>query len=1026
MNLIDKVNYVRKTCLVRVVTCLISFVLPLIVMGQQTNVSGVITDVDGEPLIGASVVIKGTTTSAVSDFDGKYALEVKDGATAVLIFSFVGYTKQEVAVNRRNIINIVLKDNSTLEEVVVTALGIKRSDKSISYNVQQFSGNDVNKIQDANFVNNLNGKVAGVTINSSSSGAGGASRVVMRGVKSISGNNNALYVIDGVPMPNLSSESPDDIFEGAGQTGDAISNLNSDDIESISVLTGPSAAALYGSSASNGVILVTTKKGKEGKLSINISNNTTFSNPLLLPRFQNTYSPSEQGSYYSWGEKLATPSSYKPADFFRTGVYQSNSISLSTGTKQNQTYASAGLVKSEGIVRNNDYERYNFSLRNTSTFFNNKVTMDAGFMASFVNEHNMVAQGQYFNPLIPAYLFPAGDDFEKVKIFKRYDASRNIQTQFWPYEAGFSMQNPYWITDNNNFINNKNRYMANISLKYDIADWINLTGRVKLDKDNEQLEKKFDAGTNTLFASETGYYSLNEISNRQIYGDVLLNISKDLNNGMFNVIATLGSSFEDVVYGQNMYGGKLQGVANLFTYSNVNVATSQASQTGYHKNKQAIFGSAQLGYKNMIYADVTLRNDWVSTLARSDSKSFLYPTVGLSGIITDLLDFHTDALSYAKLRVSYSEVGNEPREFLTIPTYPVTGGMPVTQTRMPNTKLEPERTKSWELGTNLVFLKNKMKLNVTLYKSSTYNQFFEPALSASSGFTSVIVNAGRVDNKGIEIMASFTQPVVSNLVWKTFFTYSLNQNKIVELLPGWVNPVTGETISLREMDLGGGTDSYKMTLKEGGSMGDIYVTTLKTDEHGFIYVVPGDNTIAPSSNDDPNHYIYAGNSNPKYNLGWGNTLSWKGLSLDFMFTARVGGIVVSNTQAIMDAYGISKASADARDAGGVLVNGYPINAQDYYSVVGGGTSGVGANYVYSATNVRLGELKLSYDIPVDKWVNWAKNVNVSFVGRNLFFLYNKAPFDPEITANTGTYYQGIDYFMMPSNRSLGFAVKIQF
>lgn len=568
--------------------------------------------------------------------------------------------------------------------------------------------------------------------------------------------------------------------------------------------------------------------------------------------------------------------------------------------------------------------------------------------------------------------------------------------------------------------------MANISLKYDIADWINLTGRIKLDKDNEQLEKKFDAGTNTLFASETGYYSLNEISNRQIYGDALLNISKDFSNGMFNVIATLGSSFEDIVYGQNMYGGKLQGVANLFTYSNVNVSTSQASQTGYHKNKQAIFVSAQLGYRNMVYADFTLRNDWVSTLAKSDSKSFLYPTVGLSGIITDLLDSHSDILSYAKLRVSYSEVGNEPKEFLTIPTYPVTGGMPVTQTRMPNTKLQPERTKSWELGTNLVFFKYKLKLDATLYKSSTYNQFFEPTLSASSGYTSVIVNAGRIDNKGIEIMASFTQPIVYNVVWKTFVTYSLNKNKIVELLPGWVNPVTNEIISLREMDLGGGTDSYKMTLKEGGSMGDIYVTTLKTDEHGFIYVVPGDNTIAPSSNDDPNHYIYAGNSNPKYNVGWGNTLSWKGLALDFLFTARVGGIIVSNTQAIMDAYGISKASADARDAGGVLVNGYPINAYDYYSVTGGGTSGVGANYVYSATNVRLSELKLGYDIPVYKWVNWARNVNVSFVGRNLFFLYNKAPIDPEITANTGTYYQGIDYFMMPSNRSLGFAVKIQF
>jgi hypothetical protein len=306
-----------------------------------------------------------------------------------------------------------------------------------------------------------------------------------------------------------------------------------------------------------------------------------------------------------------------------------------------------------------------------------------------------------------------------------------------------------------------------------------------------------------------------------------------------------------------------------------------------------------------------------------------------------------------------------------------------------------------------------------VYQSSTYNQFFEPTLSASSGYTSVVVNAGRVDNKGIEISLGYKE-TIGKFDWNTYLTYSLNQNKIVELLPGWTNPVTGEVISLSEIDMGG-TASYKMVLKEGGSMGDIYVNTLKTGEHGEIYIHPTDQIVYA----DPNNFVYAGNSAPKYNLGWGNTFSWNGISLDFLFTARVGGVVVSNTQAIMDFYGVSQTSADARNAGGVLVNGRAISAKEYYQTVGSGTT-IGSMYVYSATNVRLSELKLSYDLPVKKWCNWLQGATLSVVGRNLFFLYNKAPFDPEITANTGTYYQGIDYFMMPSTRNVGFSVKLQF
>jgi TonB-linked SusC/RagA family outer membrane protein len=992
-----------------------------IVQPLQKKITGTVTDVKGQPMVGVTVAIQGTSLGTFTDATGSFTLNVPPDAKTLTI-RYVGMKAQEMDITDKSAVSVIMEEELFgINEVVVTALGIEKETRTLSYNVQKIDAGNALATHDANFINSLNGKVAGVTINSSSAGTGSSSRVVMRGIKSINGNNNVLYVIDGIPMQNNIRGQAEDIYSGAGQTGDGISNINPEDIESISILSGPSAAALYGSSAANGVILVTTKKGQKDKLDISVTNSTTFSNPLLLPKFQNSYGVSEVGSYYSWGDKLVTPSTYRPADFFQTGVNSTTSLTLSTGTEKNQTYISLGNVFSTGIIHNNDYNRYNFSARNTSVFLNGKMNLDVGFMASLVDEQNMIAQGQYFNPLIAIYLFPSGDDFTKVKSFERYDPSRNLMTQYWPSgDNGFMMQNPYWVTERDLFQNKKDRYMTNLSLKYNISDWLNISGRVKIDKDNEKAEKKFAASTNTLFASENGYYSLNSFDTRQIYSEGLVNINKTFMD-IFKLTAVLGTSIEDILSNQYMFGGKLQGVANLFTYANVNKSTSEMSQSGYHRQKQSVFGSAQIGFMNKAYLDVTARNDWASTMAGSGNKSFFYPSVGLSGIITELLSVKSDIMPFLKLRVSYSAVGNEPGVFLTIPTYSLAGGYPVTQTRMPNENLKPELTKSWEAGLNSAFFKGAIRIDATVYNSRTYNQFFEPTLSSASGFTSVIVNAGRVDNKGIEITASYSN-TFGNLDWSSYLTYSLNRNKIVQLLPGWTNPVTGEIVSLHELDMTG-TGSYKMVLKEGGSMGDIYVNTLRTDEHGVIYVDPGSQTVVA----EPNKFVFAGNNNPKYNIGWGNNLKWKGIDLSFLFAARIGGIVVSNTQAIMDSFGASKASADARDAGGAVVNGRLIPARQYYQVVGAGASGgIASMYCYSATNVRLGELSLGYDIPVNKWIKYIKSTNVSIIGRNLLLLYSNAPFDPELTANTQTYYQGIDYFMMPSLRSLGFSVKVKF
>lgn len=982
------------------------------------KIVGIVKDMGGEPIIGATIIVKGQPgVGTVTDVAGSFSLNLPNGAKQLQI-SYLGMKTQIVDLGGQNAYNVVLEpSNVKMDEVVVTALGIKKEAKSLSYNVQQLSSKDLSKAPDASFVNSLSGKVAGVTINSSSSGAGGSTRVVMRGAKSLTGNNNALFVVDGIPMANISSPQPNGVFDGSGQTGDGLSSINPDDIESVSVLSGPSAAALYGNSAANGVVIITTKQGQKDKLSVNVSSSTMFSRPLILPKFQNTYGksdPSDAENYYSWGEKLTKPSSYDPADFFQTGVNASNSVSVSTGNERNQTYVSAGSVNSQGIIHNNNYDRYNFSVRNTSSFLNNKMTMDLGYMYSNVKEQNMISQGQYFNPLVPLYLFPAGDDFSKVQIYERYNAERNFQTQFWPYgDQGLSMQNPYWITERNKFINHKERYMTNASLKYEFAKWINLSGRLKMDKNNDRYEKKFSASTNPLFASDYGYYNLRAAENRQIYGEILLNINKYFNDNMFSLSANVGASFEDVETNEDSYGGNLSSVANLFTYGNVAQSTAKISQSGYQKKKQAVFGTAQLGYKSQLYLDLTAREDWVSTIY---NKPFFYPTIGLSGIITDIFNCSTDIMPYMKVRVSYSEVGNEPGLFLMNPTYALTNGYPLKRRRRDNTNLSPERTKSWEGGLNFVFFQNKLKLNATAYTSRTYNQFFQPLLSTSGGDETIIANGGRVDNKGIEVSATYSQDF-GKLNWNSTFTYSLNRNKIKSLKLDYIDPATGKSPVL-DGYLIGGTSSMMMKLMEGGSMGDIYVNKLRTDEHGAIYVHPSDYEVVAETN----NWVYAGSSSPKYNMAWNNNLTWNNISLGFLFSARVGGIVISETQAMMDAFGSSKASADARDAGGVRVNGKLIPATNYYKTV----SGVGSMYCYSATNVRLSELNLGYDVPINRWCKFVKALNVSFVGKNLFLLYKKAPFDPELTANTGTYYQGVDYFMMPSLRNLGFSVKLQF
>lgn len=994
------------------------------IQNDGQTVSGRVLDEFGEPIIGATVRVKGTQAVAVTDVDGNFTIKAAQGAT--LVVSYLGYTDKEVTVKGNTVTVSMAEDTIGLNEVVVTALGIKKEAKSLSYNVQEIKSDAIMKVQDANFVNSLNGKVAGVQINAASSGIGGSSRVVMRGSKSIENGNGVLYVIDGIPVVNTQGQLDEGAlaYSGSGSSGDATAMLNPDDIESISTLTGPSAAALYGSKASNGVIIITTKKGQEGKTSITYNGSFQFSNPLIMPKFQNIYGQSEAGSYYSWGDKLATPSSYNPKDFFRTSTNFTNSVSLSTGTEKNQTYLSLGSTNAGGIIHNNDFDRYNLSVRNTSKFFNDKVTLDLAYMLSSVKENNMITQGQYFNPLVPLYLFPAGANWQAVQYFERYDADRNFATQFWPYgRQAMSMQNPYWITEHNNFTNHKLRNTLTASLKYDVTDWLSLTGRVKFDNNDIENESKYDAGTDLQFASKYGHYGYTHYRYRQYFAEAFATINKYWNENMWNLTAVLGANYDKRENKWAGFDGHLAQVANVFSLRNVVAGGSTKYDQGSQPNEtHAVYGSAQLGYKSMVYLDMTARNDWSSLLAGGED-SYFYWSGGLSGIITELLpQIKSDNfINYMKLRISYAEVGNDPTAYgLTKPVYVISAAGVNNQTSMANPDLKAERTKSWETGIDLVLFNNKLKLNATLYKSNTYNQFFNINLPASSGYTDTWVNGGRVQNKGVELSARFNQPL-GPVKWETYLTWTLNRNKIKELLPYWKNPIDGTVYSFTEIDRGG-LSGYKTTLKEGGSLSDIYVNTLATGEHGEIYVDPQTKALRT----DADNYIKAGQAAPMYNLSWGNDFSWKGLSLGFQFALRGGGIVVSQTQAVMDAFGASAASAIAREQGGYIINGRPIKAQDYYQTVASDSHMIGSRYVYSATNFRLSELTFGYDVPVQKWQNVLKGMNVSFVAHNLWLIYCKAPFDPELAANMGTYGQGLDYFMQPSLRTLGFSVKLRF
>lgn len=985
--------------------------------GRTITVKGKVVDKSGEPVIGANVLIKGTSSGVATDLDGKFTLSV--APTASLVVSYVGMKPQTISLNGRTSLTIALEDEArAIDQVVVTALGIKRSQKALSYNVQELKSDALSTVKDANFVNSLSGKVAGVNITRSSAGIGGATSVVMRGSKSIAGNNNVLYVVDGMPIGNA-NRSGDGGEYGRPGGGEGISDFNSDDIESISVLTGPSAAALYGASAANGVIIINTKKGAAGKVKVNVSSNTEFLSAGVMPEFQNTYG-TELNTYRSWGSRLAKPSTFNPRDFFQGGFNTINSINLSGGTEKSQTFVSIASTHSKGIIPNNEYYRYNFSGRNTSKFLDDRLHLEIGGSFIMQGDQNMMSGGGYFNPLRPLYLFPRGDDFENVKVWERYDPARRIYTQYWPYgDQGYDFENPYWIVNREMFTNGKYRYMFNGRLQYNILDWLNVAGRVRVDNTYSTIKTRLHATTRPLFTGDVslenakGSYARTEERYTQTYADLMLNINKRFGED-FSLTANVGTSFEDHYTTSVSVGGRLKTIPNFFSTANVDPDVTGGGGEGYRRTRNvAIFASAELGYKNMLYLTATGRSDWASQLVSNGKTPMIfYPSLGLSAVLSEMLTL-PKAISFLKARVSFTEVGSPISQVGITPgsiTYGMSGGVVKPITTYPYPDFKPERTRSWEAGVNARFFGNKLRLDATVYQSNTYNQTFLQNMSDGSGYTGFYVQAGDIRNRGIELALGYEDKISDKVSFSTNLTYTRNVNRVMELVKNYRNPIDGTVFDINVLT----SPKY---MRPGDSMNDIFAQGVLVKGKDGRFIEEGDGYRI-----DRSQRLKIGSSAPDFMMGWNNTLHLYGFDLSFLISARVGGHVSSATQALMDGFGVSKASADARDAGGVMIDGHLYDAKRYYTTVG--LNRLAAYYLYDATNIKLQELSIGYTLPKSVLGKVFSSARVSLIARNLFTIYRTAPYDSDMAGGTGTYSAGGDNFMPPSMRSIGFNIHL--
>lgn len=1006
-------------CLIAPATALRSYAQE----GGGSTLEGLIKD-DSGPLLGATVIVKNTTRGTTTDMDGKFRLEGLQPGD-VLQVTYVGYDPYEVTYTGQTTLDILMTTTANqLNAVVVTAMGIERQSKTLSYAAETVGGDDVADIKSVNMINALQGKAAGLQITPNSTGAGGSSKILFRGNKSINGSNQPLVVVDGVPlMMNITSEQVNSNWGAQRDGGDAMSTINPDDIASISLLKGASAAALYGAVAANGAIMITTKSAMAGRLAVNVSSNTTIDTPLSLPEFQNTYGANGQ---YSWGDKLASKAPDYAEKFFRTGWTTNNSISINGGAEDLRAYFSYGNVTSGGITPENDYSQHTLNAKVGFDLFNDHIKVD--FNAKYVNQHisNQPAGGFVFNPLVGTYTFPRGGDWNGYKSnFETYNGELNANVQNWVTTTDETNSNPYWLLNRERPVVERNRYEFGGSIKYQIIDGLSLTGRMRYERADEHYVRNHYASS---YGNKYTYGKMddNRYFSEQLYADLLAQYNHTW--GDFSLNATLGTSMMQtrsnnvsLLYEQSKFVAPGNGGAyypNIFNPSNfyMNGTTMGLER----KRLNSVFGAVTFGFKEALFLDVTARNDWSSALAYTDGYSFFYPSVGASLLLNRFVDMGRN-IDLFKFRGSYSIVGNDVPVYKTNPryTYGDQGAINPPES-VPFRTLKPEKTHSFEVGFDGEFFQHRLHVNATYYKTNTKNQYFEVTLPWESGYKSQFVNAGNVQNQGFELTAGWFQDFGNEFTWSTDLNLSYNDNKIIELFDGIQD---GVTVS----NLGGA----KVILYEGGQYGDLYVRTLKRDESGkLVTETPegADYQIPVNGGEQNSDLKYMGNMNSKWNMGWNNTFRYKDLTLSMLIDFRIGGKVVSMTEATLDGYGVSERTGRARDRGYVMREGIKFsNVKAYYDVVGATSFNSVYNvedYVYDATNVRMREISLGYTFR--NLFGQSKNLTLAFIARNLFFFYKDAPMDPDVSMGTGNGLQGFDVFNLPTTRSFGLNVKLNF
>lgn len=1087
---------------------------------QGSVVQGTVKDGTGEPLIGVSVVVKGATgLGVVTDIDGNYKINVKD-KNAVLVFSYIGYTPQEVKIGGRSSVDVTMKDESSvLKEVVVTAMGIKRKESSLTYSTQQVKASDLNRVQDPNVANSLEGKVSGVTITPSAGGAGGASKIILRGNKSILGSSTPLIVVDGVPMNNSQrgqvGSGANMLTTGVSEGGDALSMINPDDIESINVLKGANAAALYGSEAANGVLMITTKKGREGKVGVNFSSNVTFDTPLTTPKIQNIYGAAideKAGTLAltSWGDKLSARNNDQLLintpmygehfdgtkfennevhlrnragndlnDFFKTGVTTNNSIALSGGTDKMSSYFSYGNSHSNGMIENNSYNRHTFSFRQNFKLYD-RATIDVSMNYIQTKTKNRPGGGITMNPIFHMYMMPRNIDINYYRNNYRVDNAQwytGLQTYFkknsdyfqqdkdgnyipvsaydkvtekaliegqpmqnWAYSAQ-GQNNPYWLMNQNSSVAKEDRFFGNVTGTLDIYDGLSFQARLGMDFSKYESESKRYATTWLPASMETfGRYWWSFSKTTDLYTDFMLNYNKTF--GDWDVSATAGyvghirkSYGKGTDVNATYYFGDREHISNIANYFSTAAggpgATSPSQSSDW--NKGAVV-TGQIGWKEMVYFDGSYRRDWYRAFRqfkdRGTPEDYGYFGFGANAIVSNIVKM-PEWFNYLKYRASYSEVGNSipGTVFAAGSTNYQTGAFSASQWATFKDP-RPEKTASFETGFEALFLKNRLSLDVTYYNSTMSNLYL---VGTNASGKSIPMNSAKIRNQGIEATVGYDFKF-GQLRWKTSYNLSFNDNKILRTA---YDEKTG-----KENVIATYVGGVQVLYKEGGSMGDMYVTDLKRDANGY-YFVSDDGELSMETESEKTYGKFVGNQNAKWQMGWSNTFTWKDLSLSFLINGRIGGKVLSMTESYLDGYGLSQRTADARlyaeknkiyadpcygnNLLGIALNdgsGRVVPIDAYYNSVGGVTPQDIERYLYSGTNFRLRELSLGYTFR--NLFGQNKNLSLSFIARNLFFIYKDAPVDPDVSLSTGTGLGAFEVFNMPSSRSFGFSLNVNF